>query len=260
MAIDLMVATIRYRWRKLAIVLPCFIGLLATGADGRAGTAGLEVYDALLHEHVHDGHVDYRGFAASEKFGDYLDEIADRDPESFGSAEERLAFYINAYNALTIQSIVTGKSPANLLGRFGFFKRNKHVVAGESISLFDFEHERLIAQKEPRLHFAIVCASASCPPLRSEAYRPEILDQQLDDQAIKFINDSSKNAFDEEKKIAWLSKIFKWYREEFETIDSSIGDYVAFYLKDPGRASALKEGEYKIKFQKYDWSLNGTAP
>lgn len=220
----------------------------------------LENYDAMLREFVQDGQIDYRGFASSEDFQIFLEEIANRDPNSLESLEDRIAFYINAYNALTIQSIVNGKSPANVLRRFSFFKRNKHVVAGESLSLFDLEHDKIIPLNEPRIHFAIVCASVACPPLRSEAYRAADLDDQLDDQAIGFINDRDKNAFDADKKLARVSKIFKWYRGEFETEESAIGDYLAFYHKDPDTAQALKAGEYNIKYQKYDWNLNGSPP
>lgn len=234
--------------------------VIASPASEIAHASGLEAYDTLLRESVQDGHVDYSAFASSEAFPVFLEEIANQDLNSFESVEDRLAFYINAYNALTIQSIVNGKSPANLLRRFSFFKRNKHVVAGESISLFDFEHDKIIPLNEPRIHFAIVCAAIACAPLRSEAYRAEDLDDQLDEQAIDFINDQDKNFFDAEKRTARLSKIFKWYRNEFETVASTLDEYLAFYHKDPETAKALEDGEYNIKYQKYDWNLNGTAP
>lgn len=101
-----------------------------------------------------------------------------------------------------------------------------------------------------------MCASKSCPALRSEAYRPGDLERQLDDQARQFIRDPSKNRFDANSRTLYLSSIFAWFREDFENAAGTLGDYVGRYV-DATTAAALREPGVRIEFLDYDWSLNG---
>lgn len=232
---------------------------LSSIAHGEPSSA-LQGFNDLLHRAVTNGYVDYSAFAQSNLFSAYIDEIETTNPASIKDPAEKLTFYINAYNALAIQSIALGRSPASLFGRLKFFKTTKVTVGGKSLSLYDLERDDILTLGEPRVHFALVCASASCPPLRSEIYTAAELDQQLDDQARLFINDASKNSFDANKRKASISRIFKWYPDDFESGDDDLGDYLARYVEDRNVAAMLRAGEFKFKFQKYDWSLNGSAP
>ena len=130
-------------------------------------------------------------------------------------------------------------------------------MAGREINLYDLEHNLIIPLKEPRIHFAIVCASQSCPVLRNEAYRHENIDAQLDNAAREFINDTRRNRFNPATGAANLSRIFKWFEPDFLTTDNSLQMYLAAYAQDPKAAALLREQGFKIKYLKYDWNLNG---
>ena len=135
------------------------------------------------------------------------------------------------------------------------------MVGGEWLNLYDLERHLLIPDfKEPRIHFAIVCASKSCPTLQSWAYTPEDLDQQLMASARQFMNDPTRNRFDRTRKIAYLSKIFDWCSEDFIRHSGSLLAYVAQFLEDQDLASDLRQSPYTIEFLEYDWSLNGVPP
>ena len=133
----------------------------------------------------------------------------------------------------------------------------RHPVAGEEITLWDLEHERIRPLGEPRVHFALVCASRSCPALASSSYEPSSLEDQLEAAALGFVNDPARNRFDREKRVAKLSRIFDWYREDFEATDGSVERYIARYLDDPELADDLAAGRYTVEYADYDWSLNG---
>ena len=225
-----------------------------------SGTASLhQPFDEVLNANVADGKVNYPGIAADTRFTDYLNRLQPA-PEDLSMREAQLAYWINAYNALAIKGILDGKSPSTFFGRYGYFKATTYNVGGKEINLYDLERDVLIPIGEPRIHFAIVCASASCPKLLSEAYTADKLEQQLDRNTRAFINDASLNRFDRDKKIAYLSKIFDWFEEDFEKHSGSVQRYVARYVDDPELAKALESDSYKINYLKYDWSLNGVAP
>ncbi len=114
--------------------------------------------------------------------------------------------------------------------------------------------------REPRIHFAIVCASRSCPKLPSEAYRPDDLDRQLEASARAFINDSTRNRFDRSGKVASLSMIFSWFEEDFTRQTGSLTGYVRRYVADRELSEDLKSSSYRVKFLEYDWRLNGRPP
>ena len=119
-----------------------------------------EAWDGALHRSVLRGFVDYPALCREPALEHYLEQLSRVDLAG-ASREEVLAFYINAYNAASIASVLRGGRPAGLLGRYGFFLRRRHRIAGESITLWDLEHERLRPWGESRIHFAIVCASTS---------------------------------------------------------------------------------------------------
>ncbi len=220
-----------------------------------------QAFGEVLQQHVMNGQVNYPAVAGDSRFGEYLGLFNRVDPSRLSAQEDRLAFWINAYNAFAIKGILDGYSPASLWGRYRYFIGRDYEVGGNQINLYDLEREVLVREfREPRLHFAIVCASQSCPPLRSEAYEARRLSAQLDDNARRFINDPSKNRFDRTSRTASLSMIFKWFQEDFEAYSGSLAAYVAQFVADPDLARELKADGYRIEFLEYDWSLNGVPP
>ena len=240
--------------RKLLLVFVCLAS--ATAQAGSLDEAW-QPWDQLLSRHVAKGYVDYTAMSREPKLARLQELIAQTDPETLNH-QEKLVFYINAYNVLAVQGILDGRSPETLFGRAGFFKLSKYQIGGESLSLYAFEHERIIPLHEPRIHFAIVCASHSCPALRSEAYNTADLEFQLDSSARQFLADSSKNQFDKRQRIAWISSIFKWFREDFERHSGNLQAYLAQYAADPEVAQLLRDGAFEVRFLDYDWSLNGS--
>jgi hypothetical protein len=214
--------------------------------------------DALLRAHVSNGVVDYRGFQDNPAFARYIEALA-KAAALDGKAAE-LAYYINAYNAFAIEGILEGLSPSSLLGRARYFKYTDRPLNGRRISLHDIEHAILRTLGDPRMHFAIVCASKSCPFLRAEAYAASRLDAQLDDQAWQFVNDPFRNRFDKGAQTAYLSETFKWFDEDFRAAAGSSQRFVARYVADAEVAQALRADGYKIAWIDYDWRLNGTPP
>jgi Protein of unknown function, DUF547 len=216
----------------------------------------IPAWNTLLGEAVTDGYVDYTLWADNPRFDTLVKQIAQTDT-SVMNREQKLVFYINAYNILAARGILDGRSPGSLVGRYAYFKRDKYRVAGEHISLHELEHERIRPLKEPRIHFAIVCASASCPILRSEAYTLEHLDQQLNAAATEFINDNERNQFHLKQRRAALSSIFKWFEEDFVEAAGSTQAYVAQFVDDAATADLLKQASFEVDYLPYDWSLNG---
>ena len=218
-------------------------------------------YDGALRHHVKHGIVDYPGLQKDTRLTNYLTRLDRVDPTGFVSRNEKLAFWINAYNAFAIKGILNRYSPTSHVGRYRYFIGQQFRVGGETINLYDLERQVLIAQfHEPLIHFAIVCASTSCPPLQPWAYDPGQLDRQLDLVAREFINDESRNRFDRRGKIASLSMIFKWFEKDFSMVAGSVLDYVARYVEDPNLAKELMESGYRVEYLDYDWTLNGIPP
>ena len=227
----------------------------------QTGPAGpRDLFDQVLRAHVTDGRVDYPAIKRDPRFSGYLAALRETDADALATRQEKLAFWINAYNALAIKGILDGLSPASLFGRLKYFKLAKYDAGGKHINLYDLEREVIIPFGDPRIHFAIVCASRSCPKLRSEAYAAGRLDEQLNDNARGFINDAARNRFDVENKTAALSRIFDWFDDDFEQQAGSVQRYLGEYLEDPAAREAADRENFRIHYLKYDWNLNGIAP
>jgi len=220
-----------------------------------------EKWTDLLQKHVHsNGFVDYRGFIEdSLLLNEYLSVLSDSAPNPKKWTEaERLVYWINAYNAFTVQ-IVIRHYPVNGIKdiasglKIPFVSSTWDIpfirIGGEDITLNRIEHGIIRKEfKEPRIHFAVNCASVSCPVLRNEAYEPEKLEQQLEEQAIQFINDQSRNNIKSGE--AELSKLFTWFSKDFKRESSNIIDYVNRY------SETIIERNAKITYMDYNWSLN----
>jgi hypothetical protein len=217
------------------------------------------IWDRLLAHYVDsEGRVAYRKLhsQAQDSLAAYMRLLARAQPDDW-TREEQLAFWINAYNAGVIWAILHGESPEPAEGREKIFKLWKYEVAGKERTLDEVEHRILRPRfQEPRLHFAIVCAASSCPTLRHEAYTAARLELQLDEQARRFINDPTKNQLMLEKNSLRLSRIFDWFRADFEQ-DGTLPEFLARYAEAPSTRKWLQESQdLQIEFVDYDWTLN----
>lgn len=221
-----------------------------------AGVPDPAPFDAVLAARAGNGAFDYRGATGQEKkrLAAYLANLGDANPAAM-TADEKKAFYINAYNAMAIAIALDRYPIRSIRDVDGAFHGVVRRVAGESLSLDGIEN-RLRAMSDARIHFAIVCVSESCPPLAERAYTADRISAALDRQARAFINDPKKNAIDRKSGRIALSKIFDWNRKEFERDGGTLTKYVARYANDPDTAAWLASTGKTPVFLEYDWSLN----
>jgi hypothetical protein len=219
-----------------------------------------ELFDELLKKYVTaDGRVNYKGFIAEkETFQVYLDKLSHNAPDrNRWTREEQLAYWINAYNAFTIKLIIDNYPVAsiqdlkpklniplvNTVWHLKFFQ-----IGGQDASLDEIEHKILRKEfEEPRIHFAINCASFSCPPLLNEAFTAERLEAQLEKVAVGFVNDPKRNRITRES--VEISRSFSWFKGDF-TKNVSLLEYLNRYSRVKINTNA------KISHLPYDWSLN----
>ncbi|MEC4678461.1 MAG: DUF547 domain-containing protein, partial [Nitrospirota bacterium] len=187
-------------------------------------------WDALLKKHVETATIDgvvfkavaYKSLKGNPEFEKVIAGLKTAQLDELKTKEEKLSFWINVYNILTVK-VVVDNYPVNSIKDVGslfrsVWNRPAGIVAGKERTLNDVEHEILRKMGEPRIHMAIVCASVSCPDLRKEAFTPERLNEQLDDQVKKFLENTGKGMkIDEKKKRVYVSSIFKWFGEDFES-------------------------------------------
>lgn len=249
--------------RTLLIYL--FFLAILSGSTGHANdcrsneTVDHSIYADLLKNHVKNGMVDYKGFKNNEgRLNRYLDILEKTDTKAL-SRNEQFAFYINAYNAWTLKLILGGYPGLKSIKDLGdIFKSpwKKEIcrLDGDVFSLDHIEHAILRPfYKDPRVHFAINCASKSCPLLLSKPYVGITLDKQLEEAAVGFINNPSYNYL--KGNTLYVSKIFEWFGSDFS---NDIIGYVQKYAReDLKKALNNKENKIKVKYLDYDWSLNG---
>lgn len=235
--------------------------------EARPAVAGLHApFDALLKSHVKDGVVDYKGLKAREAALDaYLAVLDKTDPASL-KREERLALWINAYNAFTLKLILKHTpgigSIKDIPDRWNL---EDWSVGGKRVSLDHIEHRILRKMGDPRIHFAIVCASKSCPDLVSEAYVPERLDAQLSAATRRFLADTQKGFRSGMKKgllggkkpVVHVSKILDWFGEDFGKTEGDRLSWIRPYLPDKEQAFLKEHPDPVLEDLDYDWSLNG---
>ena len=245
--------------RQTLVTIAALLMVLLFAVPTPAQTVNNSIYAALLKAYVHNGRVNYRGFKSEEtRLDRYLAVLAGVKPADL-SRDERFAFYINLYNAWTIKLILTGYPGVTSIKDLGGFLSTpwkKKIVRsdGQVLTLDQVEHEILRPEfKDPRVHFAINCAALSCPPLASEPYRGDSLNQQLDAAATAFINRSDRNYLEDET--LHVSRIFKWFSEDF---GGAVVDFVLKYAKgDLLSQLQQKHDDLRVKYLSYDWSLNG---
>ena len=210
-----------------------------------------DTWDALLQAHVSaTGAVDYRGFQADrERLDGYLTHLAAHPPQASWSAAARMAYWINAYNAFTVQLILDHYPLKSIRDLDEPWDRKFIQLGGKAYSLNDIEHQILRKEfSDARIHFAVNCASASCPPLLNRAFTAEKLETQLNAQARRFINGTAYNHLG--KRPLGLSEIFNWYGSDFTREAETLIAYLNRYAPEPIPAGT------EIRFLPYDWRLN----
>lgn len=237
-------------------------------------------WNALLREHVryvHGGNasrVSYAGFLRERAAlrGVIAQYEAVRRPEfDAWSKPEQQAFLINAYNALTIEKVLTRYPGIRSIREFGTFFGNPWKdrffrLFGEPAHLDHIEHEILRkpgAYDEPRVHVAVVCASIGCPMLRDEAFVPARLDAQLEDAMRRFLSDRTRNRYDPRSGRLEVSRIFDWYGKDFEgghrgytSVKATLAKYADLLADDPEGRARVRAQQADVAFLDYDWALN----
>lgn len=269
--------------RYLAVTVA---GLLAVGFASNAHAFDREcaAWDRTLESFTQGGQVNYKALKdAPRVLDEYLEGLGSLKESEYAawSRADKIAFWINAYNALTIKAIVDHypiqpSFPASL--RYpkksirqipGVWDELKFLVMGRGMTLNQIEHETLRKQfREPRAHMALVCASAGCPPLRGEAYAGDKLETQLNDQARRFLSDPAKFRIDRAASRVSLSPIFKWFGEDFiqayspdkgfegrSASEKAALNFVSRYVDD-NDARFVRDEKFAIRYLDYDWSLN----
>lgn len=206
-------------------------------------------WTSLLKKYVApSGFVDYKGFLTNKKkLEAYLAMLSKQIPSDKWSIQEQLAYYINSYNAHTVNLILENYPVKSIKDINKPWNIDIVNIGDKEISLGDLEHSILRKMNEPRIHFAINCASGSCPKLLNEAFTADRLDDQLNTVTKEFIN-SKNNTIGKER--LELSKIFKWYKGDF--MDGDLVTYINQYT------NVTIDSKAKINYKEYDWNLNGS--
>ena len=203
--------------------------------------------------------VNYASLKKDPVFSGLITRLESYSPASLESRESTLSFWINVYNILAAK-MITDHYPIESIKDVGSFfkpvwKRAAGTVGGKERTLNDIEHEILRKMNEPRIHVAIVCASVSCPDLRREAYSSGKLNEQLDHQMEKFLRSREKGMkLDERKNRVYLSAIFKWFAEDFES-RGGVLKYIGQYVTAEER-KMLNNSKIKISYLYYNWKIN----
>lgn len=234
-------------------------GNQSTFANEDTGKPDHSNWTELLQKHVNkEGFVNYKGMIQDEqKLNAYTEDLSNNPPQDNWSENEKLAYWINAYNAFTVKLIVDNyplESIKDLNPTIAIptvstvWTKKWFQIGGEDFSLDRIEHKILRKEfEEPRIHFAVNCASFSCPPLRNEAFVAEKVDQQLDEQARAFINDGVRNKISKDR--VEISQIFSWFKGDF-TNGQSLIEFLNKYSK------VKIDGKAEVDHIDYEWALN----
>lgn len=230
--------------------------------------------NVILLEEGNASRVNYAGMQVDRAaLKGYLRQLSvvKRDEYQSWNRDQQLAFLINAYNAFTVELILTKYPAVESIKEFGSlfrspWKQRFFTLLGERRHLDNVEQDMIRAPgvfAEPRIHFALNCASIGCPMLRNEAYVGTRLEEQLEDATQRFLADRERNRFDASGGTLWASKIFDWYEEDFTsgtpaptTLKDLFSDYVDQLTQNDKVCRRLKTGDYRIDFLDYDWRLN----
>lgn len=262
------------------LLLPCLLLITVNITHASANGFDHGIWHNLLQKHVYmirqgqASEVDYKGFQQDRNMlQTYLSSLSKVSMNEFASWDktERLAFLINAYNAFTVKLILTRYPKLDSIKDLGSLFRspweNKFIpLLGETHSLDDIEHGMIRHPgdyNEPRIHFAVNCASIGCPALLNEAFTGKTLEQQLEKATKAFLEDRTRNRYNPTRKRLEVSKIFSWYKKDFERGWRgwhSLNDFFAHYadsLTDNAQSKqVVSAGTVRISYLDYDWKLN----
>lgn len=234
----------------LALLINTYSGTTVEEVSFGSSPVSHAKWDAILKKHVSaEGNVNYKGIKAEHaKLKEYLTLLESSHPDDSWPKDERMAYWINAYNAYTIELILQRWPVSSIKDIKDPWHQKIIKIQGITYDLDAIEHKILRAKfNDSRIHFAIVCASFSCPQLRNEAYTADKLSSQLIEQAKKFINDPKRNKITADA--VKISKIFSWFKDDFTKMTTLIG-YINKYSKVKANAKA------KVSYLKYNWELN----
>ena len=204
--------------------------------------------DVFLAENVSKGLVDYVSVFQGTEIKGLISFIESEDANLFNKGDQK-AFLINAYNLLVIHKVVQLLPTNSVQNGGGFFEKDKITVGGETYTLNSFEKERLLeVYKDPRLHFVLVCGAIGCPPIIKSAYRPGMLEDQLNEQTRIALSD--KDFIKVSNSDVQISQIFKWYASDFGSSKKAILSYINKFRQDP------IDLELSLDYYSYDWTLN----
>ena len=220
------------------------------------------ILDRFLNDFVDsNGKVDYNGISSSftdiDLYFDFIEKISpNTNPNLFSEPNAEKAFWINAYNALVIKTMLefpTISSIRDIPFYKGVFWKKRFIIGGQKLSLNDIEHGILRKKfKDPRIHFAINCASISCPPLHNNIYKAKNLDTLLEEKAFSFINDTNNVKINHKQETIHVSKIFKWFKNDFIHSSKSIQNYIYKYKASKDKRIL----RYRVRFLNYSWESN----
>jgi hypothetical protein len=231
--------------KKLLVLFVLLFAVIISSAQ----TVNHSLWQTLLENHVSsDGNVNYKALKSnSSQLNTYINQLSKSTPSERSSKEEKLAYWINAYNALTIDLILRNYPVKSIKEINNPWKQRLWEFGKNNYNLDEIEHEILRNMNEPRIHFAIVCASYSCPKLQNEAFTAEKLDQQLTKATKEFLADTNRNQISENS--IKISKIFDWFSKDF-TKNGSLIDFLNLYTEVNISPNAKK------RYKDYNWALN----
>ena len=244
--------------RRLTAVF-CFMLVAGSTAGWCSQAVDNSVYAGLLGKYVKNGVVDYAGLKSHEAEVDRYRKLLEQTDTRTLAGNERLAFYINAYNINAIKIVLTGypgihsiKDRGSIFG--SVWSRQVFTNGGKPLSLDEIENKIIRPGfHDPRVHFAVNCASKSCPPLRSEPYSGKLLDLQLDSAARAFLNNPRSNYL--RGNTLFVSKILDWYAGDFR--DGVLAFVMKYANPDLKKKLEDRAGRIEIEYLPYDWTLNG---
>lgn len=236
--------------KKISLLL-ILLAIVAMGNTYANLNSFFDQSDTFMKSYVENGRVNYASIKNNlAEIMDLYEQVGSMDLSNT-NANDKKAFYLNAYNVIVIYQVSKYYPLKSPLDKSGFFDRLKHKVAGESLTLNELETKKIIlGYKDARIHFALACAAISCPKLASFAYRPNILDQQLEGRTRLAINDPSFIKVDAAKNQVNISQIFKWYRPDFSMNGSTVMSFINKYRK------SLIPNTYQQGYYEYNWKLN----
>jgi hypothetical protein len=233
-------------------------GSFGFATSTQASMVSHDIWADLLGKYIKTDGVDYAGFKKEEdRLDQYLKLLENTDPDKL-SRNEQYAYYINTYNAWTIKLILSDYPGVKSIKDFGTILQSPWQkewvrINGKTVTLDHVEHDILRPRyKDPRVHFAINCSAVSCPPLKPEPYLADTLDRQLTDSTRSFVNDAGSYRL--EGNTLYVSRIFKWFSEDFN--DDALEFYLQYAEGELKEKLSKNKDSIKVKYLRYDWSLN----